>query len=73
MESRDISVQSTIIRGPTERCLENISGQLSNNLIALASRGRSGIDRWVMGSVAVYLIRKTGDPVLIIPAAGVEE
>lgn len=72
LERKGIRVQWNIIRGPTDRSLEKTSGQLSNNLIALASHGRSGLDRWVMGSVAEDLIRKTGDPVLIIPAAELE-
>lgn len=68
-----IRVRWQVFRGPTEQSLEKMSGQLSNNMIALASHGRSGLGRWVMGSVAEDLIRKTGDPVLVIPAAEAEE
>jgi nucleotide-binding universal stress UspA family protein len=38
----------------------------ADNLIAMSSHGRSGIQRWVLGSVAETVVRHSGDPVLII-------
>ncbi len=35
------------------------------NLIAMCSHGRSGVQRWVVGSVAETVVRHSGDPVLI--------
>jgi nucleotide-binding universal stress UspA family protein len=72
LASKGISVQWEVLRGGTARTLEGLAEQLSNNMIALASHGRSGLARWVMGSVAEDLIRKTGGPVLVIPS-GVAE
>lgn len=42
---------------------------LSNNvdLIVMSTHGRSGIDRWLYGSVADAVLRKTEVPVLLIP------
>ncbi|HEY7169011.1 MAG TPA: universal stress protein [Candidatus Binatia bacterium] len=40
-----------------------------DNLIAMCSHGRSGIKRWVLGSVTERVVRHSGDPVLIIRAA----
>ena len=37
----------------------------SDNLIAMSSHGRSGVKRWVLGSVAETVVRHSGDPVLI--------
>jgi nucleotide-binding universal stress UspA family protein len=37
----------------------------ANNLIAMSSHGRSGVKRWVLGSVAETVVRHSGDPVLI--------
>jgi len=34
-------------------------------LIAMCSHGRSGVKRWVLGSVTETVVRHTGDPVLI--------
>ena len=35
------------------------------NLIAMSSHGRSGVKRWVLGSVAETVVRHSADPVLI--------
>jgi len=37
-----------------------------NGLIAMSSHGRSGVKRWVLGSVAETVLRHTSDPVLVI-------
>ena len=36
-----------------------------DNLIAMCSHGRTGVKRWVLGSVAETVVRHSGDPVLI--------
>ncbi len=40
-----------------------------DQLIAMCSHGRSGVKRWVLGSVAETVVRHSGDPVLIVRAA----
>lgn len=37
-----------------------------DNLIAMSSHGRSGVRRWVLGSVTEMVVRHSGDPVLVI-------
>jgi nucleotide-binding universal stress UspA family protein len=37
----------------------------SGGLIAMCSHGRSGVKRWVLGSVAETVVRHSGGPVLI--------
>jgi nucleotide-binding universal stress UspA family protein len=37
-----------------------------DNLIAMCSHGRSGVRRWVLGSVTETVVRHTEDPVLIV-------
>jgi nucleotide-binding universal stress UspA family protein len=39
--------------------------KLPDNLIAMCTHGRSGIGRWVLGSVTETVVRHCGDPVLI--------
>jgi nucleotide-binding universal stress UspA family protein len=39
--------------------------KLPDNLIAMCTHGRSGIGRWMLGSVAETVVRHSGDPVLI--------
>jgi nucleotide-binding universal stress UspA family protein len=40
-----------------------------DNFIAMSTHGRSGVTRWVLGSVTERVVRHSGDPVLIIRAA----
>jgi nucleotide-binding universal stress UspA family protein len=40
-----------------------------DNFIAMCTHGRSGVKRWVLGSVTDRVLRHSGDPVLIIRAA----
>ena len=42
--------------------------QTPDNLIAMCSHGRSGVKRWVLGSVTETVARHSGDPVLVIRA-----
>jgi nucleotide-binding universal stress UspA family protein len=39
-----------------------------DGLIAMCSHGRSGVRRWMLGSVAETVVRHSGDPVLILRA-----
>ena len=40
------------------------------NLVAMSTHGRSGVTRWVLGSVAETVVRHSGDPVLVLRADG---
>ena len=46
-----------------------LARKTSNNFIAMCTHGRSGVKRWVLGSVTDRVARHSGDPVLIIRAA----
>jgi nucleotide-binding universal stress UspA family protein len=39
------------------------------NLVAMSTHGRSGVKRWVLGSVTETVVRHSGDPVLVLRAA----
>jgi nucleotide-binding universal stress UspA family protein len=43
----------------------SLARKTPDNLIAMCSHGRSGVQRWVLGSVAETVVRHSGDPVLI--------
>jgi nucleotide-binding universal stress UspA family protein len=40
----------------------------ANSLIAMCTHGRSGIQRWALGSVTEKVVRHSESPVLVIPA-----
>jgi nucleotide-binding universal stress UspA family protein len=66
--SKGLRVRWELLRGVPGTSVSGLAQELPNNIIALASHGRSGLARWVQGSVAEDLIRTSGDPVLVIPA-----
>ena len=67
LASQGLRVRWELLRGVPGASVTGLARELSNNMVALASHGRSGLARWVQGSVAEDLIRNTGDPVLVIP------
>ena len=40
--------------------------KLPDNLIAMCTHGRTGVGRWVFGSVTETVVRHSGDPVLVV-------
>jgi nucleotide-binding universal stress UspA family protein len=46
----------------------SLARKTPDNLIAMCTHGRSGVKRWVLGSVTETVVRHSGDPVLVIRA-----
>jgi nucleotide-binding universal stress UspA family protein len=46
-----------------------IGCETPESLVAMCSHGRSGVKRWVLGSVTETVVRHSGDPVLILRPA----
>jgi nucleotide-binding universal stress UspA family protein len=67
LAGKGLRVRWELLRGVPNTSISGLAQELSNNIVALASHGRSGLARWVQGSVAEDLIRSTGDPVLVVP------
>lgn len=47
----------------------DMAQQTGDNLIAMSTHGRSGIRRWMLGSVAERVVWHSGDPILVIQAS----
>ena len=59
----------TLLHGePAEALLAMLQGQ-PETLVAMTTRGRSGIQRWVLGSVTDRICRYSGTPVLVVRGA----
>ena len=59
-----------ILEGNVAETLANWAEQKSVDLIIIASHGRSGVGRWVTGSVADRLLRSVCVPIMMIRAPG---
>jgi nucleotide-binding universal stress UspA family protein len=59
-------VTATLIQGdPREQIIE-LARNIPDNLIAMSTQGRSGVNRWLLGSVAEEVVQHSRDPVLIV-------
>ena len=59
-----------VLEGKVAETLAQWAEQNGVDLIIIASHGRSGVGRWVMGSVADRLLRSVCVPVMMIRAPG---
>lgn len=67
---RDCEVKPALVRGPDAAgTAAAYASEHGVDLIAMASHGRSGLRRIVMGSVAESVLRRAGRPVLVYPHA----
>lgn len=62
-------IVTTALEGDPASEIIDIARNTANNLIAMSTHGRSGIGRWVLGSVAEKVVQHSRDPVLLIRAA----
>jgi nucleotide-binding universal stress UspA family protein len=62
------SVSWVLLDGPGADELIKLGRSTPDNLIAMSTHGRSGVKRWVLGSVTEKIVRHSGDPVLVMPA-----
>jgi len=53
---------------PAETIIET-AREAPNSLIAMCTHGRSGVQRWVLGSVTEKVVRHSSNPVLVVRAA----
>jgi len=63
------NVSSVVNVGYSAEEIITLGRQTPDNFIAMSTHGRSGIQRWVLGSVTDRVVRHSGDPVLIVRSA----
>ena len=66
LRSKGMTVQPRVIRGSPAHALVSLAQETPHDLVAMTTHGRSGLSRWMMGSVAEAMIRASGDPVLVV-------
>ena len=67
LRTRGLEVESTVLLGHPATSLINYLDETPHDIIAMATHGRTGISRWMLGSVTDALVRGSGDPVLVVP------
>ena len=66
LKARGIKVGCVAITGDPGEAIVNYANNNDVDLIAIATHGRSGIKRVIFGSVAEYVIKHSGVPILLI-------
>ena len=69
LKSHGIAVTSEIAEGGTADCILKIAEQKGADLIAMSTHGRSGVARWLIGSMADRVVRTAKVPVLLVRPA----
>ncbi len=67
LRAKSLKVKRKLLKGHPAVAIVDLARETPHDIIALASHGRSGVTRYVLGSVADTLVRVSGDPVLVIP------
>lgn len=65
-----ISVESQVLFGRVAEGLADFAAKNQVDLIVIATHGRSGVSRWVWGSIADRILRSSCVPVLMVRAPG---
>ena len=64
------TLDSEVLVGKPADSLADCAENNNIDLILIATHGRSGVSRWVRGSVADKVLRSSRDPVLMVRAPG---
>jgi nucleotide-binding universal stress UspA family protein len=62
-------VSSVVLEGSGAEEIIRYTHEHPDALVAMCTHGRSGVSRWVLGSVAERVVRHSDDPVLVVHAA----
>ena len=62
-------VSTVVIEGSAADAIINLARKTPDNLVAMSPYGRSGLQRWMLGSVTEKVVRHCQDPVLIVRGA----
>ena len=65
LHEKGFAAQQEILQVNPASSLIDLANQTPRSMIALASHGRTGVSRWMLGSLAEELVRSSGRPVLI--------
>ncbi len=60
------SVQERLLHGSPAEAIIDLARKTTGNLVMMTTHGRSGVGRWVLGSIADRVVRHSGNPVLLV-------
>lgn len=66
----DITVETDVLYGAAAQTLLSMATQFESDLIVMTSQGKTGVKRWLLGSVAQKIARHSPVPVLVLRESG---
>jgi len=66
-------VNTRVEVGDPAECIIHIARELGVDLIVMSTHGRSGVKRWLFGSVANRVLNNSAEPVLVVPNRVIQE
>jgi len=70
IDPQAVPVEAVVGPGPADRAILRAAHVLQPDLVVMGTHGRSGYNRFLMGSVTEKVIREILAPVLIVPRGG---
>jgi len=70
LRDKGLKVETRLISGKVAESLTDDALNINADLIVMATHGRSGVSRWVWGSVADRILHASRVPVLLVRAPG---
>ena len=68
LEDADLVVHSNIVGGQPAQVIVDLARETHTKLVAMATHGRGGLQRWALGSVADRVAQASAVPVLLVRA-----
>lgn len=72
LTARGLAVAVTTLEGAPAEVISTVAREQQAALIVMATHGRTGPSRWVMGSVAEHVLRKAHLPILLLAPTALE-
>ena len=66
LRKEGFTVATKVLSGPPASAISEVT--LPSDVVVLCSHERSGVTRWLMGSVAEELVHGDDSPVILVPA-----
>lgn len=70
LDAWDVKVSTTVAHGPVTACIIDAASEEDADMIVQASHGRTGLKRFLMGSVAESVMREAACPVFTVKSFG---
>ena len=67
LRTKGVDTDWKLVKGPYAEAIVELAQKTPQDIIVMATHGRSGVTRWILGSITEGVVRASGDPVLVIP------